>query len=496
MNATRTLIQAFLGGSILIVGLRTLVPDDLFGAAGLFGETGLLGATLAALAAIVIIAVVGWRYDRAFDNAEDRQVAGDNLYYLGLLFTLISLILALFQLFVLEAQEDVNRRAYELIGNFGVALFSTVAGIFARILFQGHERGSSKRSLTRVNELAVEVTPIETNDSALAIDTDVRELREELTRLRLVLREASDAFLHFSRISSEQSETVVVHTGSMMQRQSEDLGKTTVHQLEQMQSSLKSVADTFQAEMNALSNHCTKVISEFMNHLSNEARQGIADTSQAWNDAAIKMKADGERQIKAIHGDINALLQNTEQAWAQMADLSGGIGEAVAGMRENVESLRVMVTNSASAGAEMKLLLEAMNNARSELESVADAAGRSTAEIESGIREFADEKSKLGTELIETRLQAVKEYREATAQITDHVSEQLESGGDRLQSAILKMANDMENHQKVGAEQLGKASQLGRQMSDEAEEWSKLAENTRKSLVEAAEHLVSVVKKN
>ena len=69
MNATRTLIQAFLGGLVVIVGLRTLVA-------------GLTGATLAAFAAVAIIGLVGWRYHKAFDNAEERQVAGDNLYYL------------------------------------------------------------------------------------------------------------------------------------------------------------------------------------------------------------------------------------------------------------------------------------------------------------------------------------------------------------------------------------------------------------------------------
>ena len=481
MNATRILIYAFLGGLVLIVGLRTLV-------------TGLSGATLAAMTAVAIIGIVGWRYHKTFDNAEDRQMAGDNLYYLGLLYTLISLILALVQLFVLDTQEDVNQRANELIGNFSVALFSTVAGIFARILFQGHQRASRKQPARNAERSEKQVVPAESG--SLVFDADVRELREELARLRLVLREASDAFLHFSRISSEQSETVVAHTGSMMQRQSEDLHDSAIQQLEKMNLSLKSMAEVFQSEMEKLSRNFIDVIDEFQNHMLAETRQGILDTSKAWNDAAVEMKSEGERQIKAVYGDINALLQSTEQTWTQMAALSESIGKSVGGMQGNVDTLQEMVRDSAGAASEMKLLFESLNRARGELETAASAAGQSTAEIKDGIGKFTEIREKLGAEFNETRLKAVKEYRQATTQITDQVSEQLDIEGGRLRSSILKMASDLDNHQKVGAEQLGKADQLSRRMSDEVREWNKLAEHTRNSLVEATEHLVTVVKKS
>jgi len=366
---------------------------------------------------------------------------------------------------------------------------STMAGVLARIPFQSHKTvntgfplGDGKPS-----------EPPDLNDQIIA--ADISKLREELETLRRILREASDAFLHFTRISSEQSEDVVEHTGTMMQKQSDKLSKAAIHQLEQMNLNLKSVANVFQVEMEKLSSHSTSVIDEFLQHMSADARRGIADTSQAWNEAAIKMRAEGDKQIRAIYGDINALLQSTEQAWAQMAGLSESIGESVSGMRRNVEALQQMLGDSVQAGAEMKLLVESMGRAREDLDRAAGAAGRSTAEMESGIREFAEIQGKLSTDVNESRLQAVKEFREATTQITDQVGEELDSGGGRLQSAILNMVNDMENHQKVSAEQLGKASRLSRQMAEETKQWSKLAEHTRKSLVEATEHLVSVVRK-
>ena len=86
---TRALLVSFGLGAVSIVVLRSLV-------------FGLPGASLAAFVAVAIITGVGFYYYQHV-SGEDRQAAGDNLYYLGLLFTLLALILALFQLFVLDA---------------------------------------------------------------------------------------------------------------------------------------------------------------------------------------------------------------------------------------------------------------------------------------------------------------------------------------------------------------------------------------------------------
>lgn len=57
---------------------------------------------------------------------EDQS--GDNLYYLGFLFTLVSLAFALYQF-------DGEGGNATIIENFGIALSTTIAGLFLRILF-------------------------------------------------------------------------------------------------------------------------------------------------------------------------------------------------------------------------------------------------------------------------------------------------------------------------------------------------------------------------
>ncbi len=480
MNSTRTLIFAFLAGLLLIFGVRLLVP-------------GLAGATIAVTTAVVIIIIVGFYYHRKCDDSEDRQIAGDNLYYLGLLFTLLSLIMALLQLFIFDVQESINDRANELIGNFGVALFSTVAGILARILFQSSKEELETESEEKQKNVA---SSLPSSSVDIAIDSDISDLREDLARLRLVLREASDAFLHFTRISSEQSSSVVDHTGAMMQKQYKDLEVSSLHQLEQMNLNLKSIAEIFNTEMTTLSNHCIDIVGKFTQHISAETNQSIIEKSQAWNDVAEKMRMEGEGHIKAIYGELNALLASTKQTWSEMQNLSQSIGNSVTGMRENSKSLQAMVNDAVKASTEMRLLLEGMTSARSELDAAASVVTKSTNELQSSVNEIAGGQEKLVAELNDERLSAVKEYRKTTTQIADRVSEQVESDGAKMSSAIKEISDNLEKHQKIGADQLAQAQFLSKQMAGEAKEWSKLAEHTRKSLVEAIENLVGTVRKS
>lgn len=63
----------------------------------------------------------------------EPEVIGDNSYYLGFLFTLTSLSVTLY--FVIEgAAEDRAKLIPEVISGFGVALVSTIVGVFIRVL--------------------------------------------------------------------------------------------------------------------------------------------------------------------------------------------------------------------------------------------------------------------------------------------------------------------------------------------------------------------------
>lgn len=102
-------------------------------------------AIVAAIVTIIGYAFYAWRTPQS--DAGIDQVA-DNAYYLGLVFTLLSLVFALLQvsgLFDVHAtNSDPSGRpqlVLDLLPDFGLALLSTIAGIIARVVLQQRRSG-------------------------------------------------------------------------------------------------------------------------------------------------------------------------------------------------------------------------------------------------------------------------------------------------------------------------------------------------------------------
>src|SRR5205823_5195428 len=76
--------------------------------------------------AIMLLYALCVKFLPFFRLREDQ--AGDNLYYMGFLFTLTSLGVSLYQF-------RADGPAEEIVQNFGVAVGSTIAGVALRVLF-------------------------------------------------------------------------------------------------------------------------------------------------------------------------------------------------------------------------------------------------------------------------------------------------------------------------------------------------------------------------
>lgn len=82
---------------------------------------------------------------RLFRLRDDQS--GDNLYYMGFLFTLTSLAVSLYQF-------QSESAAEQIVQNFGIAIASTIAGITLRILFNQMRRDPVEVEATARLELA------------------------------------------------------------------------------------------------------------------------------------------------------------------------------------------------------------------------------------------------------------------------------------------------------------------------------------------------------
>lgn len=104
--------------------------------------------------------------------------AGDNAYYLGLLFTLMSMAVALYQFGeALHAGDDKSGTA-AILSNFGIALFTTIAGILIRVvLHQMRVDPADVESMTRI-ELSEASKRVKANLDV--VSTQVAQFHDEL----------------------------------------------------------------------------------------------------------------------------------------------------------------------------------------------------------------------------------------------------------------------------------------------------------------------------
>jgi methyl-accepting chemotaxis protein len=88
-----------------------------------------------------------------YQNQEDRL--GDNIYYLGFLFTLVSLMLSLLAL------QRGSILSSVLVRNFGIALATTIMGLFGRVILyqlRGEQQDSPEQSMQRLGEQTRQTT--------------------------------------------------------------------------------------------------------------------------------------------------------------------------------------------------------------------------------------------------------------------------------------------------------------------------------------------------
>lgn len=308
----KPLLWAFLAGSALVVGIRVIWP-------------GLGGAIAAAVVAVTAVSMLGIYYWQSDVLRRDR--AGDDLYYLGLLLTLISLIYALVALFLLgdDSTRDVQVRVDALIGNFGIALVSTVAGILGRILLQDPSKDPQQDSPKERPDAEDEATAAEQETERAREDrreqetllaAEMREAVPHMLELRRTLREATDAFAHFTRVTLSHAD----HTKS----------------------------------------HTEQLLEDFNRHMAATAKQALDDARAAWQDVGSGMRREGEGLLLSIEQAVSGAAARTEETWRGLA---GQIDSASQAARERLQS----------DAEEMGQILERLVAANGSLESLAGA---------------------------------------------------------------------------------------------------------------------------
>lgn len=167
--------------------------------------------TFTSVSLIIYYAFLAYR-NRLFHIREDQ--IGDNSYYLGFLYTLSSLSYALYT-FSKESEFEIMN----IIGSFGVALWSTIFGIAIRVFFAQLYRDSDdieKSAQTKVAETSNKLVN-ELYKSSISFNSYTRSLKNSVQESFQDVRENlaknlinnSEQFSQSSKLILEQNEVII-----------------------------------------------------------------------------------------------------------------------------------------------------------------------------------------------------------------------------------------------------------------------------------------------
>lgn len=416
MGALQALLTAFSVGTVTTVCIRLLLPD-------------VKGAIFAAVAAIVVIFWLGW-YSYRHRDTRDLNRVGDDLYYLGLLFTLVSLIYVLVWLFIFNPDEDLERRTYTLIGNFGIGLLSTVAGIFGRILAQSLADGAPRPP----DEPAAPAGDNTTGDGTEEVGFDLIALRREL-------RDATNAFGHFTRITLNQAEQTKVHTERLIQDFNENMAASAKQEFEHTVAAWRQISDV----MTPLRRELQETADAFGRHARTTQQQ------------AEQTKTNMEHLFQALEKQIAELLKHMASADHSLVTFATSV-EAV---DLKVQTLGETATSAATGLDERAVEIVNAHNA-----------------LAQGAKQYQE----IG----------LQTYQDAVSKFMNTAHEQLSSELGVWLAAIEALTAAGQAQQKMSERSVEEGRRLIEKMSAEASQWTTASEHMRNSLGAVMEDLTDI----
>lgn len=359
-------LLASIGGIILIFLIRALgdfvYQDDGIGYLDVF-------AIFTAIIIITLYVVYIIKSKNRSGVSIDR--ASDNIYYLGLLFTLASLAYSLIKLSIFSSDSESNlassQQVLTLLPDFGLALFSTIAGIFGRIFLQQmrndpldvetearEELGLAVRSLretigqvvTNLNSLStqtnvtltelnekvsktLEKTASDNNDVVKAVSTDVgnlsAKLKVQVTEVTEFTTQSTQKFneiLDNMRNQFQGFEQIPKMLGEQFSTLSKEL-TTSINQIKEVSKNQNQLTTELLGSVTSLKaafsedgfSKLSNIIPEFENRFNN-LKEKLEDNEKKFEKSigAIQEKSEGLKTASEKIDEYGKKIENSVQS--------------------------------------------------------------------------------------------------------------------------------------------------------------------------------------
>ncbi len=318
---------------------------------------------------------------------------GDNCYYLGFLFTLTALSIALYDFRGLQVQIGT------IVSNFGVALASTILGVILRVIFSQMREDPIEVEEQSRYELAQASAMLK--DELFASVRDMNNFRGVMQQsiaesFEEVNEKSKEAILNAAEELAAAAQSINEEIASRNEQLNErfdrfnDLTQRSVASLETLVESMERVRPP------------NELINDAFNHSVNSMRQLSEEIQKIYSvsmqqreatEAAIAASAGGMRDIsnnfeKLTGSDspLQRVTSNLENATSSLQSLSREVSNASKALTESVEVHQQSLAAFKAVSTESANLIETYN--------VQMAAGLETnremlAEVEKNLAEMA-----------------------------------------------------------------------------------------------------------
>jgi hypothetical protein len=307
-----------------------------------------------AVAALVAYAVAGWRIEH-YRRHSDRL--GENCYYLGFLYTLASLSAALIE--IEGAAENRANVIERIVSDFGVAIFSTIAGIAARVALMQVRRDADDADEELRNDFVAIATMLK--DSLRRSVDDVEAFRARM-----------------GETLSREMEAIVVENAESMRRLRAETGKLVagIEDLAERLAAAEVPPDLLARQFAMLQARVGEIADSFGRAAEADADRNRAAAGLVRELADAQVRIAEAAPFEAAVASAEALSQAVERIGAQVRDLT----PALASLQQAFES---HVGHGVAEAEALRRLREAM-------EDDLEAAQRTLRALQGAMADVAD----------------------------------------------------------------------------------------------------------
>ncbi len=457
----------------------------------------------AALVAGLVVLSLAFYY--MFNDEDEPEEEGDNVYYLGLLFTLGSLIFALVELFGADAVKATSAEQVRLLlENFGIALTSTVFGIFGRILVQNCQTSApswisfksnrvNRENLNRISYAEgsspsqapddtrrpdqyrpIETVPTDVPDppsSDASID-DLQAFNRHI--LGLIARDLTQGASALARFH-----TIVRTHATDVQEQLEAQSKTLRTESSEFKDTLKRSATSFAQDLEEMSRKSLEVLRSSFELVATQAKD-LQDETDAAQQRYIR---DMQTMFEAFHTTLqessNAILENIKQN----SDLN------TTQIRESSIALSSVISEVGGKLGQFSLGIDSANSASTQLSSDAQQIGQVATDLAPVLRELKSGVQDLQGG-ITSILSIVDSARELDQRI--NVALELDSSASKLQEIGESLASISEGSKKA-TDYVQEAAALFSDFKESVAASEKASAAATEAMLHLAEHAAAQV---